>query len=234
LENVFPEKINIFFMLFTHKKIKDAEAAVAEKLRVAREEKKVTIEFVAQKLGINQEYLSALENGDYNRLPAGVYEKTYLKKYGAYLGLNLPRLEEKYLKEKGLASKEKKNVFAKRKINAREMLVFPKILKNILVIIFVVALFLYLGIYLKNSFSQPKMFISSPADKMVTENNTVDVIGQADTRTQITINNKQIIKDESGNFRETVDLIKGLNTITISAQNKYGRKKIIEKQILVK
>jgi cytoskeleton protein RodZ len=221
-------------MLFTRNKIKEDEETLAEKLRAAREEKKITIESAAKKLTINQEYLSALENGDYTRLPAGVYGKTYLKKYGAYLGLSWPALEEKYNKEKKLLSKESEDVFAKRKINKRELLVFPKILRNILVVLFVAALFLYLGYYLKNSFSQPKISITSPIDNLVTENNSVEIIGQAEGRTQITINNKQILKDEAGNFQERIELKKGLNTITISAQNKYSRKKIIEKQILVK
>lgn len=221
-------------MLFTRNKIKEDEETLAEKLRTAREEKKITIELAAQKLTINQEYLSALENGDYARLPAGVYGKTYLKKYSAYLGLSWPPLEEKYNKEKKILNKESKDVFAKRKIDKRELLVFPKIIKNILIIFFVVTLFFYLGYYLKNSFSQPKINITSPIDNLVTENNSVEIIGQTERRTQVTINNKQILKDEKGNFQETIELKKGLNLITISAQNKYSRKKIIEKQILVK
>jgi cytoskeletal protein RodZ len=221
-------------MLFTHKKIKGDEETLAEKLRAAREGKKIAIEFVAQKLAINQEYLSALEKGDYSRLPAGVYGKTYLKKYGAFLGLNWPPLEEKYNKERKFLNKENEDVFAKRKISKRELVVFPKILRNILVILFVAALLFYLGYYLKNSFSQPKIIIFSPANNLVTENNSVEIVGQADERTQIAINNKQILKDGAGNFKETVELKKGLNVITISAQNKYSRKKIIEKQILVK
>jgi hypothetical protein len=80
----------------------------------------------------------------------------------------------------------------------------------------------------------PEIEIYQPADNLVTENNYVDVTGRADAKTQISINEKQILKDETGNFKERVDLNKGINTIIISAQNKYSRKKIIEKQVLVK
>lgn len=221
-------------MLFIRNKIKGDEETIAERLRSAREEKNFSIPFVAQKIGINPEYLSALESGNYKLLPAGVYEKTYLKKYCVFLELSWPELENKYLKEKTQIFGGKIDVFAKRKINARELLVFPKIIKNILIILFITALFLYLGYYLKNSFSPPKITIFFPTDNFVTDKNNVDIIGQADRQTQITINNKQIVKDETGSFQENVELKKGLNFITISAQNKYSRKKIIEKQILVK
>lgn len=222
------------FMLFTRKKIKEDEETLAEKLRDAREAKKTEICLVAQKLGINKEYLAALECGNYKRLPAGVYGKTYLKKYSAFLGLSWAQVEEKYNKERRQINKESEDVFAKRKIDKTELLVFPKIIRNVLVILFVIALLFYLGYYLKNSFSQPKINIISPIDNLVTEKSSVDIIGQADGRTQITINNKQILKDDGGNFKSTIELKKGLNTIIISAQNKYSRKKIIEKQILVK
>ena len=221
-------------MSFTRNKIKDGEESVAEKLRTAREEKNITIETAAKKLNINPDYLLALESGDYSRLPAGVYEKTYLKKYGAYLGLNHRSLEKGYAKEKSRPSQTKNDVFAKKKIRARELLVFPKILRNVFIIIFLVSLFLYLGYYLKNSFSLPELTITSPSENLVTENNLIEVAGKTSPKTQITINNRQILKDESGNFRETVELKKGLNTITVSAQNKYSPKKIIERQILVK
>jgi cytoskeletal protein RodZ len=221
-------------MLFKKNKIKDGEETVAEKLRLAREGKKISLEEAAKKLGINSAYLAALENSDFDGLPSGVYEKIYLKKYASLLGLNPARLEEKLKKEKGAANKSGKDVFAKKKINPRELLVFPKILKNIAIIIIVAALFLYLGFYLKNVFSQPQVIISSPPDNLVTENNFVEVSGQTSSKTQITINDKQILKDGEGNFRESVELKKGLNIVIISAQNKYSRKKIIEKQILVK
>jgi transcriptional regulator with XRE-family HTH domain len=221
-------------MLFIKNKIRQDEYLVAEKLRAARIEQNLSLPDIAQKLGIRADYLEALENGNYEKIPTGVYEKTFLKKYAAFLGLNALKLAEKYQKERIGKSKENPDVFAKKRIRSSELLIFPKILKNILIVFFIAALFLYLGYYLKTSFSQPMVEILQPPDNLVTENNFVDIIGKADPKTQITINNKQILKDETGNFRETVELKKGINTITISAQNKYSRKKIIQKQILVK
>jgi cytoskeletal protein RodZ len=221
-------------MLFTRNKIKGTEESVAEKLRRAREEKNLAIEAVAKKLAIGREYLLALENGDYKNLPSGVYGKTYLKKYSLWLGLDWPIMEQTYNRENSPAAKGKNAIFAKKKINALEMLVLPKILKNILIAIFIATLFLYIGYYSQNSFSEPKMIVSFPPDNLTTEKNTIEIIGQAKQQTQILINGKQITKDENGAFSETISLKKGLNSIVISAKNKYSRSKIITKQILVK
>ncbi|MDD5527903.1 MAG: helix-turn-helix domain-containing protein [Patescibacteria group bacterium] len=220
-------------MLFTRNKIKEDEETVAEKLRVAREEKKFTLAAAAKKLSINPEYLAALERGDYTALPGGVYEKTFLRQYSSWLGLNPVWIAEKYQKERG-GNNGNKDVFSKKKIKKSELAIFPGILKNILLIAAIIILFSYLGYYLFSTFSSPKVEIYQPPDNLVTQNNFVDVIGRADAKTQIAINGRKILKDSTGNFQERINLKIGINTIIISAQNKYSRKKIIEKQILVK
>lgn len=221
-------------MLFTRNKIKGSEETVAVRLRRARLEKNLSLEAAAKKLAISADYLRALESGDYQQLPRGVYGKTYLKKYGAWLGLDWGPLEKAYNRELGPSAGKKSDVFDKKRVNPLELLIFPRILRNILVIIFLAALFLYLGFYLKNGFSEPKLAISSPPDNLTTESSTIEIIGQTSPPTQIFINGKQIFKDETGNFREPVNLKKGLNSITIIAKNKYSRGKTIIKQILVK
>jgi cytoskeletal protein RodZ len=221
-------------MLFKSNKIREDEETVGEKLRTARDDKKIELAAAAKNLAINPEYLSALENSDYTALPSGVYAKTFLRKYSSYLGLDSTKLIKKYQLETGKTASEQKDVFSKKKINKLEMVIFPRILKNILLIIVVAFFFSYLGYYLLNTYSLPKVEIYQPADNLVTENNYVDVVGRADSKTQITINDQQVLKDDAGNFQERIDLNKGVNTIIISAQNKYSRKEIITKQILVK
>jgi cytoskeletal protein RodZ len=221
-------------MLFKSNKIRSGEETVAEKLRAARLEKNITIEAAAKKLAIKPEYLAALENNDRSAIPGGVYGKTFLREYSSLLGLDPVRLLENYQKETGAAGNENKDVFSKKKIKKSELAIFPKILKNILLIIIIVVFFSYLGYYLLKTFSLPSVEIYQPDNNLVTENNYVDVVGRADPKTQITINDLQILKDETGNFTSRVNLNKGVNTITISAQNKYSRKNIISRQVLVR
>jgi cytoskeletal protein RodZ len=221
-------------MLFKNNKIQEAEETIAEKLRTARQEKNISLTDAAKKLSINPDYLTALENGDYAALPGGVYGKTFLREYSSWLGLNSEHLLEKFQKEKGEADSADKDVFSKKKIKRSELVIFPKILKNIFLLAVAAIFFLYLGYYLMKTFSLPKIEIYQPPDNLVTESNIVDIVGRADAKTQITINGIQTLKDGAGNFTKRIDLKKGINIIIISGQNKYSRQKNIQKQVLAK
>jgi hypothetical protein len=110
----------------------------------------------------------------------------------------------------------------------------PKILKNIFLAIGFLVLLSYLIFCLKTSLSAPKIKIFFPPNNLVTVEKSLEISGSASEKTQVSINGKQILKDDSGTFKEVVELKIGLNAITISARNKYGREQIIKKQILVK
>jgi cytoskeletal protein RodZ len=221
-------------MVFTSSKINGQEETVADKLRWARQEKKVTIIEASRRISIKPEYLQALEDGNYSLLPKGLYVKTFLKEYASYLGLSKDRIIKKFDEELGTKNTKTLDVFSKKKIEKHELLIFPKIIKNIIIICVILVFFSYLGYYLLKTFSLPAVEIFQPADNLVTSESSVNVMGRADTKTQISINNIQVLKDVSGNFSELINLNKGLNTITISAQNKYSREKIIQKQVLLK
>lgn len=221
-------------MNFSRSKIQSIEESTAEKIRLARKNRQLELEDVSKKINISLEHLKAIEDGNYELLPGGVYQKTFIKKYAAFLGLDAKKTEESYLKESGLEKKLEKNVFNRKKIKRSAFLVFPKILRGTVAILTTLAIFFYLGFYLKNSFSKPEIEIIGPADNLITEKKSILVSGQAEEKTQIEINNKPILKDKNGGFQELVELKKGINTIIITAQNKYSQKRIIKKQILVK
>jgi cytoskeletal protein RodZ len=221
-------------MFFTRKKIEEGEESAAFLLRRTREEKKLTIEDISRQTGIKAAYISAIENGDYRLLPGGIYEKTFSKRYAACLGIKLQNIEKKTPLEKKSVNKEGNNVFSRKKISSQELLVFPKILRNILIVVFFFALLFYLGFYLKNSFSLPKMEIYQPVDNLTTSDTFVEIVGRAEPRTQITINGEPTLKDADGKFQKTIELKTGINTIMISAKNKYSHSLTIKKQILVK
>ena len=62
------------------------ETALGQKLRQTRLLKNKKIEDISKSLGIRREYLEAIEEGQYDKLPSGLYGKSFLKKYALYLG----------------------------------------------------------------------------------------------------------------------------------------------------
>ncbi len=219
--------------MFSRKQISPDEESWANSIKRAREEKGLKLEDVSQRLRISQSHLSAIEDENLNSLPSGVYRRTFIKKYASFLGLNTQKIMESY-ERTAFKEKNGSNLFGRKVIKKSSLLVFPKIIRNIVAIVAIAGVFLYLGFYLKNSLSKPKIEIFEPADNLITEDSFTYVSGRAKEKTMIEINDRPILKLKDGSFRELVELKKGMNTITISAQNKYSQKNIIKKQILVK
>ncbi|MCD2435537.1 helix-turn-helix domain-containing protein [Acidaminococcus sp. NSJ-142] len=65
-------------------------------LRQKREEKKLSLEDIAEHTGIREPYLSALEEGEFNKIPGDVFIRGFLRNYGNYLGLDGNRIVEAY------------------------------------------------------------------------------------------------------------------------------------------
>lgn len=60
---------------------------LGEKLRFARESKKISVSEVSQSLLISRKLIDALENNDYSAIVAPVYARGYLKSYAKFLQL---------------------------------------------------------------------------------------------------------------------------------------------------
>jgi cytoskeletal protein RodZ len=66
-----------------------APAEFAEHLLRGREEKKRSLEDIADSTKISIHQLRALERGDLDRLPAGIYRRAIVRQYAAAVGLNV-------------------------------------------------------------------------------------------------------------------------------------------------
>lgn len=218
-------------MKFIGRKITAISETVGERLSNARKAENVEVDEVARQTGIKEEYLRALEENDLESLPGGLYRESFLKKYSEFLGLDWKKIKKEFVAMSG----DKKEIFdfSLKKMRKRDFLIFPKILRNTITGIMIVAFFIYIGFYLKTSLSAPEIEIIEPAENLITGSDIVTVIGKTDIKTQISINGRSVLSDENGFFKELVNLKKGINIITIDAQKKHGVKKTIERQILV-
>ena len=77
---------------------------IGEYLKQRRCEKNITLEEVASQTGIREQYLTALESGDFEKIPGDVFIKGFIRNYGNFLEKNGNDLVEAYTK--GLATPE--------------------------------------------------------------------------------------------------------------------------------
>jgi hypothetical protein len=75
----------------------------------------------------------------------------------------------------------------------------------------------------------PKISVNSPATGQVVERSDVDISGVATNISAISLNDRPIFIDESGNFSEKLMLYPGYNIIKLRAEDKFGSK--VEKDL---
>lgn len=205
---------------------------VAEKLKSARQVKKISLAKAALDLKINQKYLKALEEGDFDQLPSGVYKKNFLKEYLIYLKIYNKDLLKIFEQTSGEPAK-RKNPFAKNRIKEHRLVIFPKIIKNLTIFLVVALCLSYLLLSLKKIIMPPILEVSNPGDNIILKENFVNIIGRSEPEAQVVINDEAVMIDANGVFTLQVALSQGINKIVIKAKKKHSRENVIIKQVLV-
>lgn len=215
---------------FVPKKIKQIEN-LGEELRMARNKTNLSIDEVASIIKIRKDYLLALEMEDFNALPSGLYSKNYLKKYANFLNIDANQID-RFLKQLN-TELEESEPFPNKMVDKKKFIVFPKIVKNVLISLAVLAFFFYLLFYFKNLVLAPSLEITHPSSDIKIEESSIEIVGKVDPGSDLSINEQAILPDEDGNFSKLINLKKGMNTILVSAKKKYSKENIIIKQVLV-
>lgn len=215
---------------FVPKKIKQIEN-LGEELRVARNKTSLSIDEIANILKIKKDYLLALEMENFEALPSGLYGKNYLKKYANFLNIESSQVDI-FLKQLD-SELEDEDPFPSQVVDKKKFIIFPKIVKNILITLSVLAFFFYLLFYFKNLVVAPNLSIIYPESNIMISETSIEIIGKTDPGCDLSINEQTILPDENGNFNKLIYLKKGMNTISVSARKKYSKENVIIKQVLV-
>ena len=215
---------------FIPKKLNRSES-LGEKLRQARFLKKLDLNQIAKKINIRTEYLLALEEDRYDKLPAGLYGKNFIKEYAAYLGLNIKEVLNDW--DKQILSSSPDNPFSRKILARNKFIVFPRIIRNLLIIGAIAFCFLYLIVYFKKIVLAPELIITQPTSNLALTSTNITISGQTEKEAEVTINGEIVLNNNAGNFSQTINLKKGLNNIIIKAKKKYSREQTVTRQILV-
>lgn len=198
-------------------------------LKKLREEKNIPMETAARSTGISLKYLKALEADDFSRLPGLVYAKNFLKNYLIFLDGDI----EKGI---GLLNPPKSSADFKSKKNkniASGVIFSPRRIELGIALLIILGLFSYFFYEARFLSAPPKLEIFYPSDNEQTAARTISVDGRTGGEAKIFINQEAVFVNADGTFKETVDLQKGLNLITIQAVNKKGKTAALERRILV-
>ena len=220
---------------FTLKKISNP-LSVSEKLHQARTKKNVSLKEVAKRINVSVKYLESIESGNYSQLPGDVYARNFLKAYIKFLCLDKAELLEQFSSEQNIYTKTSSGKDFKKpvaRVSRMNLLVAPKVLRGIIVFLLALTVLGYLGVKIKAIVAPPFLTIEYPVDNIKIDTSFIEILGQTESETILSINGQQVFIDDQGKFTELIDLRSGVNIIEITAKKRHGKETKIYRQVVV-
>jgi len=204
---------------------------LGDRLRQAREKKKLTLADVESQTGIRAKYLSALEEGRYSALPKGSYLRGFLLSYADFLNLPKEKILEIWQKEEKNLSLELPQFKAEKLPKTGGFFITPRLVSIFLSIMLVFSIGGYVFYQVRDLIAAPLLEVFSPGNESVVDQEMIEVAGKTDAGSIVKINEQPISVSFTGEFRQEVYLRPGLNILEITAESRT--KKTSYKTIIV-
>jgi cytoskeletal protein RodZ len=206
---------------------------LGQRLQTLRTQKKLTIEQVSQAIKIKPVFLTAIEKGEYHKLPSPAYAQGFVRNYATYLGLS--RAEITALFKREFDEKKAYKVLPDSLVKQQE---YPtqrlRIQQSLLLAGIALLLFLgYLFFQYRAAFIPPALSVTSPQPDSTTSKEIV-VSGTADSNATVYVNNQPVTVSSEGIFSKRLTLFPGNTTITVRAENRFGKESVVQRNIVVK
>ena len=214
-------------VLFKSKPIKIN--TLGEYLASIRNRLNFDIKTVSMLSQIKESYVLDLEAGNYDKLPADVYVKGFLKNLAAVYHIKEEVLIEQYEKEHGFEPKQtndNKTVSLLSTINLN-----PKVLILGITVFFGLLAVIYVGSQVRSVMAPPLLELTEPFSDTTVSGGSIILTGRAEVGSDVFINNQAVLTDKNGQFNENLILSPGINVIEVVAKNKFGKVSTITRRI---
>lgn len=199
---------------------------VGDCLKRRREEAGLTLRELGAELGIREDYLRFLEDGNYKELPPQVYVRGFIRSYSRLMGVDGGQLTKIYNREMAFLG-ESEGYRPKRKPRQHKLsdylVVTPKVLTLAASVLVLGVLGYYFFHQISSFNSKPYLFVESPSADEVVKEKDLWVKGRTEEDAILRINGQEIGVDSGGNFIQKVSLSEGRNTLMIEALNRFNR-----------
>jgi cytoskeletal protein RodZ len=203
---------------------------LGEKLKKIRSEYRISLNEVAKHTKIQMKYLEYLEDGEYERLPAEVYVRGFVRSYARFLGTDEGVLVKMYEHERNIQKNLKKEQFQEQRENTfmfPRFIVTPKFFIAIGIVLVTLSGFVYLFREFRSFASVPRLVVMEPSDGQTVTDSQLYVRGTTEKDANVSINGQPVLVRDNGDFYEQVHLQSGLNAFTVIATNKFKKEKTI-------
>lgn len=192
--------------------------------------KELSLESVAKKTKIKEEYLVAIENSDFASLPSSTFAKGFLRNYAAFLYLNPDTIVAMFRRD--FTENERGEIIPRGLV--APLGTKPKYF-TVSLILTIIATISFLGFMifqLFNWWSLPSLKLIQPQDGD-TYGEKITFKGSTARDATVVVNDQQVVVDQNGQF--TLDLIfpGGTHTVIIEAKNRLGKSRLLERTFTV-
>lgn len=204
---------------------------IGQRLKDARIQRNLTLEEVAIAIKIKQEFLAAIEKGEYGKLPSVAYAQGFVRNYADFLGL--PKAETTALFRRDFDEKKIVKVLPDGMVKTREFSLKRLNIRRITILsVLFILLSGFLAFQYRSFFIPPRIDLTSPkAESTVPQDTTV--AGITDSDATVIVNNESVAVNNSGEFTKKLTLFPGKTTITIKATNRLGKQTVLERVVTV-
>lgn len=213
---------------FTRKKVESL--TLGEKLKKLRTDFRMSLTDVAKATRIQVKYLELLESGAYEKLPADVYVRGFLRSYARYLNVDEQALVKLYERERniqqnlGHETKKKEPAFALAPVS---LVITSRTLIIGMIGLLLFGAFFYLYREFQSFGSEPLLVIYAPENGSVVDRGDVLLSGKTDRGAQVTLNGQNIFVDTDGTFHEKLVLNPGVNAVNLRTVNRFEKEKSV-------
>ncbi len=212
---------------FTRKKV--GSLTLGEKLQKIRNDHRISLTEASKATKIQVKYLEALEAGSYEKLPPEVYVRGFLRGYAGFLGVPEDTILRMYDRERSIQKNLGRGEPFRFQPHSPIRFRIDFSSKTVVVaVISVISLgfFSYLYLEFRSFVSEPRLVIVEPTDRSTVRTADTWISGETDRRAKVSINGQEAVVSEDGRFSDHVILMSGLNVITVSAVNRFGKERI--------
>ncbi len=209
---------------FTRKKVESL--TLGEKLRKLRSDSRMSLSEVSKATRIQVKYLECLENGEYEKLPADVYVRGFLRSYARYLNVDEQALVKLYERERHIRANlghEQPKRFQTGNIPISSFVLTPRSIMMAIIVLLVGGAFFYLYQEFRSFAAAPRLVIFEPGSNAVIESSEAVLRGKTDKGARVFINNQPVFVGGDGDFADKLLLKPGLNTVAVISINRFDK-----------
>lgn len=213
---------------FKKRKIKP-KATLGDILKLRRRRKKLTLDEVEDATRIRVNFLEAIEEERWDRLPSTAYSRGYVARYAEFLNLSPKKLLEQFDRESHLFKRSFSQLSIKdsHKPLTTMWLLTPKMTAVLVGTAVIIFLATFVGFQVKSFAAAPKLTIIAPSTKnnLTIKIDTIKLVGQTSPDAQVEINGQPVEVADNGRFEQKVALSQGQNTFVVKATNRSNKSK---------